>query len=90
MTLRRPLAVLVLGTVLGCAGTPRKPDAFYSPPQPVPAGSPGELLRMEPAEDGPDGARSWRILYASTGMKGEPVAVSALLVVPDGPPPEGG
>ncbi len=81
---------MALAVVLGCAGTPRKPDAFYFPPEPVPAGKPGEILRAEPAEDGPDGARSWRILYRSTGMKGEPEAVSALLVVPDGPAPAGG
>jgi acetyl esterase/lipase len=90
MNLRSPLAVLVLAAVLGCAGAPSKPVAFYSPPDPIPAGKPGDLLRADPVEKGPDGARSWRILYRSTGMKGEPEAVSALLVVPDGPAPTGG
>jgi acetyl esterase/lipase len=76
--------------VLACAGPPRKPDAFYAPPSPVPAGKPGDVLRMEPADDGPDGARAWRVLYRSTGLKGEAESVSAVLVVPDAPAPEGG
>jgi acetyl esterase/lipase len=87
---RTPLAVLALAAALGCAGAPRKPDAFYSPPAPIPAGKPGDLLRVDPAADGPEGARSYRILHRSTGMKGEPVAVSALLVVPEAPAPQGG
>jgi len=90
MILRTPLTVLTLAAALGCAGAPLKPDTFYSPPTPIPAGKPGDVLRVEPAPDGPEGARSWRILYRSTGMKGEPQAVSALLVVPDAPAPEGG
>jgi acetyl esterase/lipase len=90
MNLRIPLAALVLATVLGCAGAPARPAAFYSAPDPIPAGKAGDVLRADPVEEGPDGARSWRILYRSTGMKGEPEAVSALLVVPDGPAPAGG
>ena len=84
------LAALAVVVALGCAGGPRKPDAFYQPPAPMPPGKPGDVLRSEPVADGPDGARSFRILYRSTGMKGEPVAVSAMLVVPDGPAPQGG
>ncbi|MEI6226140.1 MAG: alpha/beta fold hydrolase [Deltaproteobacteria bacterium] len=87
---RIPLAVLAMAFVLGCSGAPRKPDAFYGPPAPIPDGKPGDVLRLEPTDEGPAGARSWRVLYRSTGMKGEPIAVSALLVVPDGPAPEAG
>ena len=82
MSLRTRMAALSVVVALGCAGAPRKPDAFYQPPDPMPAGEPGDVLRAEPVADGPEGARSWRILYRSTGMKGEPVAVSAMLVVP--------
>ena len=84
------MAALAVAVALGCAGAPRKPDAFYQSPVPMPAGKPGEVLRLEPVADGPEGARSWRVLYRSTGMKGEPVAVSAMLVVPDGPAPKAG
>ncbi len=90
MNFRTGLAALAVVVTLGCAGKARKPDAFYEPAQPVPAGKSGEILRAEAVDDGPDGARSWRILYRSTGMKGEPVAVSAMLVVPDGPAPAAG
>ena len=90
MNLRSCLAVLALAASAACASPFHKPDAFYSPPEPFPAGQPGDLLRSEPVEGGPDGARSWRILYRSTGMKGEPIVVSGLLVVPDGPAPAGG
>jgi acetyl esterase/lipase len=82
--------MVALAAVLGCAGAPARPDAFYSAPDPIPAGKAGDVLRADPVEEGSDGARSWRILYRSTGMKGEPEAVSALLVVPDGPAPAGG
>jgi acetyl esterase/lipase len=84
------MAALAVAVALGCAGAPRKPDAFYQSPVPMPAGKPGDVLRSEPVADGPEGARSWRILYRSTGMKGEAVAVSAMLVVPDGPAPKAG
>jgi acetyl esterase/lipase len=90
MNPRNWTAALAVGISLGCTAVARKPDAFYEPPVPVPGGKPGDVLRSEPVEDGPEGARSWRILYRSSGMKGEPVAVSAMLVVPDGPAPEGG
>jgi acetyl esterase/lipase len=90
MNLRSWTVALAVAVSLGCATAARKPDAFYEPPVPLPAGKPGDVLRSEPVADGPEGARSWRILYRSTGMKGEPVAVSAMLVVPDGPAPEGG
>jgi dipeptidyl aminopeptidase/acylaminoacyl peptidase len=38
----------------------------------------------------PLGATAYRVLYRSTGMKGEPIFVSGVVVVPQGdPPPEG-
>ena len=83
-------AVLLLLACTACVSVPRKPDAFYDPPTPVAAGAPGEVLRIEPDPDGPPGARSMRILYRSTGLRGEPIAVSALVVIPDGPAPAAG
>ena len=84
------MAAVAVAIALGCAGAPRKPDAFYQSPVPMPPGKPGDVLRSESVADGPEGARSWRVLYRSSGMKGEPVAVSAMLVVPDGPAPKAG
>jgi pimeloyl-ACP methyl ester carboxylesterase len=38
----------------------------------------------------PLGASSYRVLYRSTGLKGEPILVSGVVIVPRGPPPLGG
>jgi acetyl esterase/lipase len=62
------------------------PGAFYDPPSDVPD-EPGTIIRSERFTDGiPDGARGWRVLYASTDEEGEPIAVSGLIVAPDDPP----
>ena len=38
----------------------------------------------------PANAKAFRIVYRSTGLNGEPIAVSATVIYPDGPaPPEG-
>jgi pimeloyl-ACP methyl ester carboxylesterase len=38
----------------------------------------------------PLAARAWRILYRSTGLHGEPIAVSGVVIVPFGAAPSGG
>jgi acetyl esterase/lipase len=38
----------------------------------------------------PAGASAFKILYRSTGLRGEPIAVSGVIVVPQGAPPPGG
>jgi alpha-beta hydrolase superfamily lysophospholipase len=56
---------------------------FYTPPDPLPAGEPGMLIRSEPITDHvPDGAQAWRVMYLSTGVDGEPVAVTGVVVAP--------
>lgn len=62
---------------------------FYDPPNPLPKGQPGTLIRSEPVS-GPAGVKSWRILYHSTTLTGQDVAVSALVIVPDKAAPAGG
>ncbi|MFN8623684.1 MAG: lipase family protein [Chloroflexota bacterium] len=57
------------------------PDDFYVL-DPVPPGPPGELLRSQELY-APDGYRLWAILYRSTGLQGEPIAVSGLAVAQD-------
>jgi len=66
-------------------------DAFYDPPDELPATA-GVLLRSEPfSRSIPDGARAWRILYTTTLDDSTPAIASALVVVaedvPDGPRP---
>ncbi len=45
-------------------------------------GRPGTLIRHEPMPTSPAGASAYRILYRSTGLKGEPIAVSGVVIVP--------
>jgi fermentation-respiration switch protein FrsA (DUF1100 family) len=64
-------------------------DEFYIPPDPLPDGSPGDLLRAEPMDaylvpGVRMRARAWRILYRSTTATGEPTAVSGTVLMPPG------
>jgi alpha-beta hydrolase superfamily lysophospholipase len=64
--------------------------SFYDAPKSLLAGQPGTLVRQEVIEGAPLGATAYRVLYRSTGMKGEPIFVSGVVIVPQGdPPPEG-
>jgi acetyl esterase/lipase len=46
------------------------------------AGKAGTLLSFERTLGAPDGAVAYRFLYRSTGLNGEPIAVSGLAVIP--------
>lgn len=65
------------------------PGPFYQPPDPLPPGQPGELIRSQPLT-APPGSRAWRILYHSRTSLGSDVAVSGFVVVADARPPVGG
>jgi fermentation-respiration switch protein FrsA (DUF1100 family) len=60
---------------------------FYIPPDSLPGGDPGSVIRAEPmhAYLSPGlrlRVKAWRILYRSTSAVGEPVAVSGSLLLP--------
>lgn len=64
--------------------------SFYqATPQEI-AGQPGTLIRSEPMQFAPAGAQAYRVLYRSTGMNGEPIAVSGVAVIPPGAAPANG
>jgi len=65
---------------------------FYDTPNPLPVGKPGELIRSVPFDeyDLPYEISAVRILYHSRSPSGEDVAVSGVVLVPDGTPPVGG
>ena len=63
--------------------------AFYLPPEPLPAGSPGTIIRAEPAP-APPGAVAWKVLYHSRAVDGSDIAVSGYVVAPTATPPAGG
>lgn len=55
------------------------------------AKKPGAILNVWPLVGGsPDGGEAFRILYQSTGLKGQPIEVSGAIYIPPGPPPPGG
>lgn len=83
-------AVVVVGTILATGQASAQYSAFYAATQAELQGAPGTIIRSEEVGDGPWGARSYRILYRSTDPQGEPIAVSGMLIVPDGAPPAGG
>lgn len=66
--------------------------SFYDTPHPLPVGKPGELIRSEPINQYslPYELSAWRILYHSRTLRGEDVAVSGVVLIPDGKPPTGG
>ena len=51
----------------------------------------GALIRLWPLLGGaPEGAKAYRVLYRSTGLNDEPIAVSGAIIFPDGPAPAQG
>jgi acetyl esterase/lipase len=64
--------------------------AFYQASEQDIAGPPGSIIRQEPMVGAPDGASAYRVLYRSTSPEGRPIAASGVIVIPNGPAPEGG
>ncbi|WP_409429438.1 lipase family protein [Mycobacterium sp. SMC-11] len=73
-------------------------EAFYTPPDPLPPGKPGDLIRSEPSRlvlepSGQLGSyvgTGTRIMYRSTDASGNPVAVTGTYIEPDNPWPGSG
>src|SRR5262249_12662800 len=63
---------------------------FYQASDQELQGPAGSLIRFEPIPFAPNGAQAYRILYRSTGLKNEPIAVSGIAVIPAGPAPAAG
>ncbi|MDP3971524.1 MAG: lipase family protein [Candidatus Nanopelagicales bacterium] len=65
-------------------------EPFYLPPDPLPAGKPGDILRSEPMPNiALNNASAHRVLYLSEDVHGKPVAVSGMIFVPNGKPAKG-
>lgn len=62
-------------------------EDFYVPPDPLPDGKPGDVIRAEEIDaylvpGVRMRCRVWRILYRSTGAAGQPTAVSGIVLIP--------
>lgn len=82
------------GPVVGGAATKVGPDgdAFYLPPDVLPAGTHGRLIWARPFQ-GPallSGATNTLLLYTQQVIEGTTVATSGFVAVPRGTPPPGG
>ena len=65
------------------------PADYRAPADAIDASSPGDLLsKIELTAQA--GMRAWFVVYASTGLDGQPVAVSGLIAAPAEPPSEDG
>src|ERR1700744_2074052 len=63
---------------------------FYRAPASDAVGAPGTLVRQELIDGAPLGAKTYRVLYRSTGLDNKPIMVSGVVIVPPGDPPRGG
>jgi acetyl esterase/lipase len=67
------------------AATPETPSAFYTPPETLPEGGPGTLIRSEPSTANlPEDAVAYRVMYITTGVNGEEVPVTGTVIAPAG------
>lgn len=89
------LTVLAAAVVLLTACDPPFPsdDAFYEPPSPLPAGSPGDIISSRPSRFTLDpigkapvaNVTSTQVLYRSVDALGQPMAVTGTVLVPTTP-----
>ncbi len=65
-------------------------EELYAVPDPIPAGEHGDLLKYQALPEPPDGAASWRVMYLSESLEGDPIVVTGTVVVPTAPAPADG
>jgi hypothetical protein len=58
-------------------------NAFYTPPSPLPSGSPGDVIWARTAPSIDAGSTAYKILYRSTDVAGNAIAVSGTILVPN-------
>nr|MCU0271335.1 lipase family protein [Acidimicrobiales bacterium] len=95
---RLAVAVVLLALVAGMLFWTTRPttadalaapsgDAFYTPPSPLPAGRPGDIIWARPSSFYPvplvrSSVNAWQVMYRSTSATGQPIAVTGTVLVP--------
>ncbi|HWJ99128.1 MAG TPA: alpha/beta fold hydrolase [Xanthobacteraceae bacterium] len=69
---------------------PAAAEPFYDASVTELLGAPGSIIRTEPLAGAPLGASAFRVLYRSQDRNGDSIAVSGVIVVPQGRAPRGG
>lgn len=64
-------------------GTGPFDDTFYTPPNPLPTGQPGDVIRWRVSHAGPrqDTVNAWQVMYLSTDALGHPNAVTGTVLL---------
>ncbi|MEN3356114.1 MAG: hypothetical protein V7637_96 [Mycobacteriales bacterium] len=75
----------VLAATPASADTGPAGDAFYLPPNPLPPGSPGDVIWWRTSASPVASAHAWQVLYRSTTAAGTATAVSGTVLVPTAP-----
>lgn len=77
------LSALLLATLLPAPALAATDD-FYQPPDPLPSGAPGDVIRSRPSANPPnrEQAKAWQLMYLSTNALGQRHAVTGTLLVP--------
>ena len=83
------LATACALAVIGVAGAAAQ-SAFYQPTAGEIDGPPGTIIRQEIMPFAPAYVVAYRVLYRSRGLRGEPIAVSGVVMAPRDAPPVGG
>ena len=63
-------------------------ELYHPSAEAVAAAAPGEIIESVEIGSTP-GTRAWFVVYGSTGLDGEPVAVSGIILAPEAPPAAG-
>ena len=82
-------SVIASSAGLGGSDRAQAQSGFYLTSREELAGTARKPIRTAPMQGAPNGAAAYRILYRSTGLHNEPIAVSGVVVVPAGPVPRG-
>lgn len=65
-------------------------DPFYTSPNPLPTGQPGDVIRVQQIGGAPNGALAWRVLYLTERADGSRTAAAGMVIAPSSPAPAGG
>lgn len=82
--------LVLLALTAGCSVISPEVTPFYTPPDPLSPGAPGEIIKTEKIETNNPNVEAWRVMYHSRDLNGNDIAVSGLFATPATPAPTGG